>query len=70
MIKIEKNIPIPTFKKTLKYPFEEMQVGDSFFVKDVKRNNLSITARKYGSKTGRKFLVREVEGGVRCWRVE
>ncbi len=70
MIKVEKNIPIPPFRKTLKYPFEGMEVGDSFFVTDVKRNNLAITARKYGSKTGKKFLVRDVKGGVRCWRVE
>ena len=70
MIKIEKNIPVPPFRKALKYPFEEMQVGDSFLVTDVKRENLAITARKYGKKAGKDFLVREVEGGVRCWRVK
>ena len=70
MIKIEKNIPVPPFKKSLKYPFEEMEVGGSFVVTDIKKNNLAITAKKFGTRTGKKFLVREAEGGVRCWRIE
>lgn len=36
-IRIEKNIPMPVVKKQNKYPFAEMEVGDSFFVKGVKK---------------------------------
>lgn len=70
MIKIDKDVPVPPFKRALKYPFDKMEVGDSFMVKGVKRENLAVTAAKYGKKSGKAFLVRDIEGGVRCWRIE
>ena len=70
MIKIDKGIPLLPFRRAMKNPFDEMGVGDSFMVKGVKRENLAVTAAKYGKKSGKAFLVREVEGGVRCWRIE
>jgi len=72
--KIEKGIAIPERKGgTVKYPFEQMEVGDSFFVPEsaeVRRSNFSNSASSYGKRTGKKFTVRKVEGGWRCWRVE
>ena len=81
-ITIEKNIPItpknPKFwrKPQLKYPFAQMEVGDSFFVecdKDDARNmqvNLGVMGRRENKSTGKKFTTRQSEGGVRVWRIE
>lgn len=70
---IEKGIPVPKMtgagRKT-KYPFESMQVGDSFFVKDGTVKTLSRSCGTYGKRLERKFASRTVEGGARVWRVE
>jgi hypothetical protein len=67
MIKIDKDHPLP-----VKYPFEQMEVGDSFAVPDtVKRTTLSIAMRRYGRKNNKKFTVRKFkDGAYRCWRIE
>ena len=70
---IEKGIPVPKMtgagRKT-KYPFESMQVGDSFFVKDGTVKTLSRSCGTYGKRLERKFASRTVDGGARVWRVE
>ena len=69
-IKIQKNIPVPPRTRPLRFPFDKMKVGDSFLVKGVKPANLYQSAHTYGRRMKEKFLVRSVDGGVRCWRVE
>ena len=70
---IEKSIPVPKLtgagRKT-KYPFESMQVGDSFFVKDGTVKTLSRSCCTYGKRLERKFTSRTVDGGARVWRTE
>ena len=68
MYKIEKNIDIPPHKNT-RYPFGVMKVGDSFFVEGGKSNALSCAARLHARRHGGKFTVRQVDGGVRVWRI-
>jgi len=80
---IEKNIPI---RKKIKpnatnYPFDKMEIGDSFFVK-VKNGNkltslasgLSTCAREYAKRHNLdwKFLVSSYTelNGARIWRVK
>lgn len=67
-----------------KYPLADMSVGDSFFVpypdgkaiknsqgQDALRVAINSTANKQRHKQpGRRYTVRPVDGGVRCWRVE
>ena len=72
--KIEKNIPIPG--KGAGYPFDEMEVGDSFLDKKSKgTSNVhgSIkcwrTSRKNTEKADWKFITRKVPEGVRVWRI-
>lgn len=70
---IEKGIPVPKLVGTgrrNKYPFESMEVGDSFFVKDGKVKTLSRSCGTYGKRLERKFTSRTVEGGARVWRTE
>ena len=78
MYKVEKDVPIPenvSRGSKSKYPWDEMEVGDSFFVADAdKRKKKSISAtisqhRKLNKNFGR-FVTRSIDGGLRVWRVE
>jgi hypothetical protein len=80
MFEIEKNVPIFTkHKKEPKYPFNEMEVGDSFLVttsnekeKFIVRAAAYAFAKYQNKKTGGniKFKTASVENGdVRVWRI-
>lgn len=68
---IEKGIPIPQRKMDAKYPFKEMEVGDSFFTTGTPASYISLHTRLLKPK---KFSCRTVvENGVkglRIWRIE
>lgn len=90
MIEIQKNVPVPQSKGTnsgafpQKYPWDEMEVGDSFEVPmkgkhaDNPRAMIKMF-RNYASAAGRKRSTKDVairysvgmdnDGNVRCWRV-
>ena len=72
MIEIDKNIPVPLYSGRggpAKYPWRQMDVGDSFFVANIKANTVSAAARLVGKRMGASFTVRKVDGGVRAWRI-
>lgn len=81
-IKVEKGFPIPEMdgakKGRASFPFDEMEVGDSFFVplsffKDHVKANDSLNSRikAYKKKHPRKdFTYRSVVGGFRVWRIK
>ncbi|WP_168220229.1 hypothetical protein [Azospirillum thermophilum] len=53
-----------------KWPFGDMEIGDSFLAAGVPSANAfggRVVAATY--RTGFKFTMRRVEGGVRVWRV-
>lgn len=65
MYEVKKNIPQPkvvraTAKSRRKYPFEEMDVGDMFFVPNKVKNMLATHVSTVGKKLGRKFTTRLV----------
>lgn len=64
-MKVEKGIPIPA-----RYPFNQMEVGDSFVVPmEITRYAVSTAAHRYGKKHGIKFTVRRMtDKTIRCWR--
>ena len=64
-MKVDKDIPLP-----VKFPFADMQVGDSFAVPpDVKRPAINVAATRYGRKHDMKFVVRLTpDRTLRCWR--
>ena len=70
--KIEKNIEAPPVKsgRYSIYPLRKMDIGDSFFTNDVPVEKLRAAATYFGFRNKRKYMVRKVDGGVRCWRVE
>lgn len=76
MIKIEKGVPVPNKQaRTPKYPFRDMMVGDSFFIKSTHpesvRKKVSSAATMFCKMNeGYKFKTQVFEEGVRTWRVE
>lgn len=75
MYKIEKDVPKPKGSKT-KYPFREMEVGDSVFIPDApKASNGQFVTMTYIAKSQHKpnhakFTQRTEGSGLRVWRVE
>ena len=83
MLKIEKNIPIPSRRRVTAIGiehFEAMDVGDSIAVPLPKEcrnkptvwagtNRLRNAAYQYGRRTGKKFTVRAMPNEIRVWRV-
>jgi cell division septum initiation protein DivIVA len=81
--KIEKSIPVPESKrggrKADVYPFESLEVGDSFFVASTEAkpnpakslaSTVSSATKRYANATPKRaFTVRAVDGGARIWRV-
>lgn len=74
-ITIETNIPLPQRVggrlKGSKYPFAQMQPGDSFLVpSDVKPSTLRAAVSAFSKKAEapvKKFAIRVVDNGVRVW---
>jgi hypothetical protein len=53
-----------------KYPWSQLDVGQSFFVEGGSLRSMSSTASHAGRRNGKKFIARAVDGGVRVWRYE
>jgi len=74
--KVEKNIEYPTPVMRRKYPFPEMEPGDSFLLDEgITHSQINIVravAKKWGKRhDGENFSVRKAGGGrYRCWRLE
>ncbi|HDZ62778.1 MAG TPA: hypothetical protein ENH40_06510 [Nitrospirae bacterium] len=78
-IKIDKKVPVPHNpgnegnkgnKGSGKYPWYEMEAGDSFFVAYVKLASMRSMASRKGKEMKVKFAVREERNGVRVWRTK
>ena len=80
---IEKNVPIVNKTnggggRPPKYPWEQMEVGDSFYVpkpdklKNIRdlRSNLLNASRVYVRRYGWQFTTSEEGEGIRIWRIE
>lgn len=87
IIEIEKNIPIPPKNRKLwkspedynRFPFSEMETGDSFFVpitdyEEYLRLSKAINGQMhyYGKLLGRKYSMRKIkeQNGIRVWRIK
>ena len=68
MIKINKGIPIPNSKVRRAYPYEMMDIGDSFYVEGASLPVVCNSNWRYGKKLGMKFIASKDEKGVRVWR--
>lgn len=71
-IAVESGIPLPNkghVGAAPKYPWAEMKVGDSFFVKGTTTRAFSAQVARRARMDGHKYSVRTVDGGVRVWRI-
>jgi hypothetical protein len=77
MLTIDKGIPLPPKKKpggvyvAPIYPLRQMEVGDSFFAAGKRYDQIRPAIRQVTARPGQsqvKFVIRDVEGGVRVWR--
>lgn len=74
-MKVDKKVPVGKIKsgRKAKYPFGTMEVGDSVLFDGEKLSSSCkpySAARSHGEYTGKRFIGRTVDGGVRIWRVE
>jgi hypothetical protein len=67
--KIEKNVPIPHRCAYERYPFGDMNVGDSIFVSQ-HSEKARTSASYYGKRNGKKFSCRAEGVGLRIWRTK
>lgn len=76
-VEITGAVPIPPKKPgrkgQTKYPFNTMEVNDSFFVPDANPSSLQSMARRATRERGWRWTARGVtergKKGARCWRV-
>lgn len=66
MYKVQRGVPKPgaleaRTRRRRKYPYEEMRVGDMFFVDGSTRHTIATYAYAVGKQLGKKFSAR------RCW---
>ncbi len=69
MIEIDDSVPMPAHLRgrTPIYPLQTMELGESFFVPKKSGISMRASCGYIQRKTGRKFAVRTVDGGVRVW---
>ena len=71
---IEKNVPLPEQNIRWKYPFDQMEVGDSFFVPNKESTQMSALCKRASKRLEARFVTAKAEAGdakgVRVWRVE
>ena len=67
---IRKGVPIPSSKtgRNAKYPWHQMEVGDSFVFNGEARERAQTAASQAGRRYNKKFSVRKTEEGIVCWR--
>lgn len=70
---VEDGVPIPDKRqpgRPSKYPFDTMEIGQSFFAPGIKVRKVGNAARHYRPKRFRcRTVVENGIRGTRCWRV-
>ena len=67
--KIETDVPVPPI--FARYPFAQMQLGDSFVMPQEQVSKARNAASAFARKRGVKFLFRRVDNDTfRCWRIK
>lgn len=75
-IKIDRDVPVPEFvdRRPNKYPWREMEVGDSIFIPSMTAPRIGGTLHPFQRRSGRRFTCRTCTengvDGVRVWRIE
>lgn len=68
-ISVDKDIPMPKQRaRETKYPYDKLDIGDSFTVPDLSVQVVCNMNYRYGKKLSRKFVARSADNVVRVWR--
>lgn len=63
-MKIEKGVPVPAMTK---YPFKDMEIGDSFFIENI--DSVPIATYNAATRIKMRAAIRKEGTGYRVWRV-
>ena len=70
-MKIDKDIPVPKSTRARKWPFLDMEIGDSVYFEDEEVNGKAYrAASSTGLRHERKYISRREDNGLRIWRSE
>jgi hypothetical protein len=69
-MKIETDIPVPVSTRSRKYPFMDMQVGESIWFDEQVNGRAYRSALSTGTRHNLKFVARKENSGIRIWRSE
>lgn len=72
MTQIDRGVPLSKARTKKKYPFAQMQVGDSFFFEELTEvESAQASGKGYSKRHNPEFRMtrRKVEGGYRLWRI-
>ena len=67
-IRVEKGVALPSEKLSRKYPHEDMEVGDSFYLVGVSMQVVLNANWRAGKRLGWRFTARKEGEGIRVWR--
>lgn len=71
MFKLTRDISVSRKGTNAKYPFAEMEIGESFYMPDPQARAAARSAHQYSARNpGYKFNTRKDESGIRIWRVK
>ena len=66
VVEVEIGVPLPVMKR--RYPYADMEIGDSFLVVDGKLQLVCNYNYRANKKYGRKYIARKEADGIRVWR--
>jgi len=69
-MKIETDVPVPMSTRSRKYPFLDMQVGESIWFDEQVNGRAYRSALSTGTRHNLKFVARKEDSGIRIWRSE
>lgn len=69
LVKIEKDIAIPDAITHMKYPLDEMDIGDSFVVDASYKPSIACAISRRHKNTSKQFTTRKSAGMIRVWRI-
>ena len=69
-VTVEKDVLLPALRVAHRYPYKEMEVGDSFFLDNTSIQVVCNNNYRTGKLLGKKFIARREGDGVRVWRTE
>ena len=68
-MQIESNVPFEDNSKNRKYPWQDMEVGDSVLITE-NTHSARCSAYSYGKRNDKEFRSRTEDGGIRIFRTK